>query len=409
MASNRPSTLLLRVDGFGWQDCLATGPGSAILGSLLFSALFPPPMSVKFLLRVAGTLLLAWAAAAACVALHTPLPWMLGPLVATSVLSMAGAPTESWGPLRNGGQWAIGAALGLYFTPEVSALVGSLWWAIILGIAWALLLGWGFGAWLYRLHAPRMHGVPASMLRSTSYFAGAIGAASEMTLLSERENARTDLVAASHSLRLLIVTITIPFALQWSGLQGLDILTPTVREVSWPGLALLALLTGAGALVMDRLGRANPWFMGAMLVSMAVTMAGLHLSAVPQAVVNAAQLVIGVSLGVRFRAEFLHTAPRWLASVAAGTFGLMGICAAFAAVLAWATGLPWVTLLLGTSPGGITEMAITAKVLQLGVPVVTAFQVCRLIAVLMLVGPMFRRIYPPTKDGSATCKMNRPR
>ena len=142
MASNRPSTLLLRVDGFGWQDCLATGPGSAILGSLLFSALFPAPMSVKFLLRVAGTLLLAWAAAAACVALHTPLPWMLGPLVATSVLSMAGAPTESWGPLRNGGQWAIGAALGLYFTPEVSALVGSLWWAIILGIAWALLLGW---------------------------------------------------------------------------------------------------------------------------------------------------------------------------------------------------------------------------------------------------------------------------
>lgn len=401
MASNRPSTLLLRVDGFGWQDCLATGPGSAILGSLLFSALFPAPMSAKFLLRVAGTLLLAWAAAAACVALHTPLPWMLGPLVATSVLSMAGAPTESWGPLRNGGQWAIGAALGLYFTPEVSALVGSLWWAIILGIAWALLLGWGFGAWLYRLHAPRMHGVPASMLRSTSYFAGAIGAASEMTLLSERENARTDLVAASHSLRLLIVTITIPFALQWSGLQGLDILIPTVRDVSWPGLALLALLTGAGALVMDRLGRANPWFMGAMLVSMAVTMAGLHLSAVPQALVNAAQLVIGVSLGVRFRAEFLHTAPRWLASVAVGTFGLMGICAAFAAVLAWATGLPWVTLLLGTSPGGITEMAITAKVLQLGVPVVTAFQVCRLIAVLMLVGPMFRRIYPPTEGGSA--------
>ena len=401
MASNRPSTLLLRVDGFGWQDCLATGPGSAILGSLLFSALFPAPMSVKFLLRVAGTLLLAWAAAAACVALHTPLPWMLGPLVATSVLSMAGAPTESWGPLRNGGQWAIGAALGLYFTPEVSALVGSLWWAIVLGIGWALLLGWGFGAWLYRLHAPRMHGVPASMLRSTSYFAGAIGAASEMTLLSERENARTDLVAASHSLRLLIVTITIPFALQWSGLQGLDILIPTVRDVSWPGLALLALLTGAGALVMDRLGRANPWFMGAMLVSMAVTMAGLHLSAVPQAVVNAAQLVIGVSLGVRFRAEFLHTAPRWLASVAVGTFGLMGICAAFAPVLAWATGLPGVTLLLGTSPGGITEMAITAKVLQLGVPVVTAFQVCRLIAVLMLVGPMFRRIYPPTEGGSA--------
>jgi len=111
--------------------------------------------------------------------------------------------------------------------------------------------------------------------------------------------------------------------------------------------------------------------------------------------------VIGVSLGVRFRAEFLHTAPRWLASVALGTVGLMGVCALFAGALAWATGLPWVTLLLGTSPGGITEMAITAKVLQLGVPVVTAFQVCRLIAVLMLVDPLYRRIYPPSAPEGA--------
>jgi len=351
-------------------------------------------MRFPFVARVLATLALAWAAAAACVALHTPLPWMIGPLLATSLVSIAGGPTESWGPLRNAGQWTIGAALGLYFTPDVVALIGGLWWAIVLGIVWALVLGWLFGAWLYRVHAPRMHGVPAPMLRATSYFAGAIGAASEMTLLSERENARTDLVAASHSLRLLIVTVTIPFALQWSGLHGLDILPPTLRVVSWPGLALMALMTGAGAVVMDRLGRANPWFMGAMLVSMGLTMAGLGLSAVPQGLVNAAQLVIGVSLGVRFRREFLHTAPRWLATVAVGTLGLMGVCALFAGALAWATGLPWVTLLLGTSPGGITEMAITAKVLQLGVPVVTAFQVCRLIAVLMLVDPLYRRIYP---------------
>jgi len=123
---------------------------------------------------------------------------------------------------------------------------------------------------------------------------------------------------------------------------------------------------------------------------MLLTMCGQELSAVPQALVNAAQLVIGISLGVRFKREFLHTAPRWLGSVAVGTVGLMAICAGFAWLLHLAVDLPWVTLLLGTSPGGITEMAITAKVLQLGVPVVTAFQVCRLIAVLLLVAPLFR-------------------
>lgn len=344
--------------------------------------------------RICWTLAAAFAAAQACIALRTPLPWMIGPLLATALLSIAGTPTDSDRRLRNAGQWTIGTALGLYFTPEVAALVASLWWAIALGIVWALLLGWLFGAWLYRLHAPRMHGVPAPMMRATSYFAGAVGAASEMTLLAERENARTDLVAASHSLRLIIVTLTIPFALQWSGLHGLDLMPPAVRTVDAAGLALLAALTGAGALAMDRLGRANPWFMGALLVAMALSMAGITLSAVPQWLLNSAQLVIAISLGVRFRADFLHTAPRWLASVALGTVVMMGLCGVYAVLLAWGTGQHWVTMVLGTAPGGIAEMSITAKVLQLGVPVVTAFQVCRLIAVLLLVAPMYRLIYP---------------
>jgi len=353
--------------------------------------------SPVFVARVAATLLLAWLAARLCLWLHTPLPWMLGPLIATSLASIAGAPTQSWAKLRNIGQWTIGAALGLYFTPPVTELVASLWWAIALAIAWALLLGWGFGAWLYRVQAPSMLGRPGmdeARMRATTYFAGSIGAASEMTLLAEREHARTDLVAASHSLRLVIVTVTIPFALQYAGLAGLHgaagLALPAVRNVQWPGFAALVLLTGLGALAMVRLGRANPWFLGALLVSMLLTMADQELSAVPQGLMNAAQLVIGVSLGVRFKREFLHTAPRWLAMVALGTVGLMAVCAAFAWALHAATGLPWVTLLLGTSPGGITEMAITAKVLQLGVPVVTAFQVCRLIAVLLLVAPLYR-------------------
>ena len=354
----------------------------------------PAALTPLTLLRTLATLLLAWLAAQLCLALHTPLPWMIGPLLATSLASILGAPTHSDGRLRNVAQWTIGAALGLYFTPTVTELVAGIGWAIALAIVWALLLGWGFGVWLYRQQAASMlqlPGMTAQKLRATTYFAGAIGAASEMTLLAEREGARTDLVAASHSLRLVIVTVSIPFALQWAGIHGLpDLAAPSLRSVQWPGLALLVLLTGLGGWLMVKLKRANPWFLGALTVSMLLTVCGLELSAIPPWLVNAAQLVIGVSLGVRFRREFLRTAPRWLGAVALGTVGLMAVCAAFAWLLHAATGLPWVTLVLGTSPGGITEMAITAKVLQLGVPVVTAFQVCRLIAVLLLVAPLYR-------------------
>ncbi len=351
------------------------------------------PVSSRFFVRVLATLLLALAAAGVCLALRTPLPWMIGPLLAVSVASIAGAPTASYTPLRNAGQWTIGTALGLYFTPHVVALVASVWWAIVLAIAWALLLGVGFGRWLHAMHAARMPQVPANSMRATTYFSGAIGGASEMTLMAESAGARTDLVAAAHSLRLVVVTVTIPFAMQWSGLHGLEINPPGVREVNLGGLALLAVATGIGGLAMRALKRTNPWFMGPLLVAMGFTVAGQSLSAVPGWMSNTAQLVIAVSLGVRFSREFLHTAPRWLGSVVLGTFGMLLLCGAVAWLLAWATGLHPATMILGTSPGGIAEMSITAKVLQLGVPVVTAFQVCRLVAVLVLVGPMFRWIY----------------
>ncbi|MDB5943386.1 MAG: putative rane protein [Ramlibacter sp.] len=357
-------------------------------------------MTLNSPIRIVGTLLLALAAACVCAWLRTPLPWIIGPLVATALASIRGVQTQSWNPLRNAAQWTIGAALGLYFTQQVAGLLVSLWWVIGLAIVWALGLGWAFGAWMYRRESARLPG-SEHRKRATCYFAGSIGGASEMTLLAEREGARTDLVAASHSLRLLMVTIVVPFAFTFSGLHGVDPAPMGPRVVHWGGLALLALATGAGSWLMARTGRPNPWFLGALLVSMGLTTAGVELSALPQWMTNAAQLVIGVSLGVRFESRFVHTAPRWLLSVLLGTAGMIALSAGFAALLAWGTGVHPATMILGTSPGGITEMAITAKVLQLGVPMVTALQVCRLVAVLVLVGPLFRWRYGRGANGPA--------
>ena len=53
------------------------------------------------------------------------------------------------------------------------------------------------------------------------------------------------------------------------------------------------------------------------------------------------------------------------------------------------TTLPLPTLGLGLAPGGVAEMTITAKVLQLGVPIVTAFHVARMIGVLMTASKLY--------------------
>lgn len=326
----------------------------------------------------------------------------MGPLLVTAGAAMLGAPVASWGPARNTGQWVIGTALGLYFTPAVGGLIVGLAGYIALGVGWACLMGWLLGRWLAHAQRELLAPLTPQARSATTFFAGAIGGASEMTLIAERHGARTDLVASAHSLRVVMVTLTLPFAMQAWGVHGVDLSAGTLREVHGPGLFLLAGLTGVGVALMHRTGRANPWFMGALLVTMGITLLGVRLSSLPGWLTNAAQWVIGVSLGARFSPAFIHTAPRWLGAVALATGVMMGLCAAFGALLAWGTGLHPATLILGTSPGGIAEMAITAKMLQLGVPVVTAFQVCRLVAVLVLAEPLFRYLTrAETSPGSA--------
>jgi membrane AbrB-like protein len=226
--------------------------------------------------------------------------------------------------------------------------------------------------------------------RATTWFAAAIGGASEMAVMAERAGARVDRVAAAHSLRVLIVVVSVPFAMQWSGAQGADPVLPAAQAVDAGGLLALLALTLAGVAVMHRLRLPNPFVLGALAVTAALTLSGTELSALPRWATNAAQLFIGVSLGARFTPAFARAAPRWLAAVAVGTAGMLGLSVGFAWALAAAIGLHPATAVLATSPGGIAEMAITAKVLQLGVPTVTAFHVVRYVAVLLLTGPLLR-------------------
>lgn len=336
--------------------------------------------------RTLLTLVVAWVGARACVALGTPLPWMIGPLLATAALSMAGAPLMAPRPLRNAGQWVIGTTLGLYFTAEVLAAVSRLWWGIALGVVWALLLG----QMAYRLQW-RLNGHMPGVDRAAAFFASAIGGASEMAVMAERRGARLDLVAAAHSMRILIVVVSVPFGLQWLGVHGLDRHVPGPRSLHLPGLMLLTALTLVGVALLRRLDWPNPFVLGSLAVSAGLTAAGVELSAMPRVLVDIGQLFIGIALGTTFRPGFLHTAPRWLATTAAGTVLMILASAAMALLLSRAMGLPAATLVLATAPGGIAEMSLTARVLELGVPVVTAFQAVRYVAVLVLTPLLFER------------------
>jgi hypothetical protein len=333
------------------------------------------------LLPFLRSLAVALIGAAVCVWIHTPLPWLIGPLVAVALVSMLHGRLASPPGGRQVGQWVIGVALGLYFSPEVVREVARLAPWVALAVAFALGLG-VLGNWLLAKMVPSD---PA-----TSFFGMAIGGASEMAVLAERNGGQVGHVAAAHSLRIMLVVLIVPLLLNAFDIHGYDPYVPLAREFSWKGFALLTAVTGGGALAMRRLGSPNSWMIGPLLAAAAVTALGNTWSSLPTPVINAGQLLIGVGLGTRFTPAFFESAPRFLGAVAIVTLVYLVVAAAFGWLLALGSGLHWSTAVVATTPGGIGEMALTAKALRLGVPIVTAFHAIRMAAVVLSVGLTYR-------------------
>lgn len=315
--------------------------------------------------------------------LRLPLPWMIGPLVAMAVCNFAGAALRAPRGAREAGQVVIGAALGLYFTPVVAREVLSYWHLLIAAGLFAIVLG-ALGGWVLA-RAARIDG-------TTAFFASVAGGAAEMTLLGERYGARPDRVALGQSMRILAVVLVVPFFLTYAGAYGAEPFQPTALPLDWARLALLLAIAAAAAFVVNACGMPNAFMFGALGAVIAVTVSGIHLSSMPPLLSNTAQVVLGCALGARFQRRSLESAPRYVAAVLVSVAAAMAIAAAFAAALAWASGVPMATLVLATAPGGIAEMCITAKVLQLGVPLVTAAHVTRVIVLITTTGPTYRAV-----------------
>jgi uncharacterized protein len=151
----------------------------------------------------------------------------------------------------------------------------------------------------------------------------------------------------------------------------------------------LLAVTAAAGLLLARLNVPNAFVLGALVVTIPLTIAGVSTSAMPREFLNGAQLLLGCALGSRFNRSFLARAPRFIAAVVATVAVAIGISVLFALFMARLTGIHPATLILATAPGGIAEMAVTAQVLELGVPMVTSFHVTRVMLLLTCTGPLF--------------------
>ncbi len=305
---------------------------------------------------------------------------MIGPLLAMSAAKLMRADVDAPNGGRQTGQLIIGCALGLYFTPVVAVALKSHAFVMLLAAVLSIFLGY-----ICAFFLARVSGVD----KTTAFFASVAGGAAEMAVLAERHGAALDKVAFAQSLRILLVVVIVPAALTLSGAHGADQYQPLPGQVSYPGLVLMLSLCVAVAGMLSWLNLPNGWMLGALFVSIALTVTETGLSAMPTVLSNLGQLLIGCALGSRFEPGFLRGSPRYLFGVIA-SIGLALVLSALSGVaLAYIGGLAVPTMILATAPGGIAEMGITAKVLQLGVPLVTAFHLTRVILIVTTSAPLF--------------------
>jgi len=314
-------------------------------------------------------------------ALHSPLPWMIGPLLAMALGKFLGARVASPTGARSAGQLVIACALGLYFSPAVTGEVVAHWYLLLAAALLAVLLAYASGWLLMRT---------AGLDATTALFASVPGGAAEMTILGERFGARPDRVVLAQALRVVIVVVVVPFAFTALGLHGVDPYRPAQVALDGAGLIALLCIAAAAGGALAKLRIPNAWMLGPLGATVALTLGGVSLSAIPTWLSNAAQLLIGCSLGSAFERESLRSSPRFIGMVCLSVALAMLVSALSAWGLALLGAVPVSTMVLATAPGGMAEMCVTAKVLQLGVPLITAAHVTRVIILVTTTAPTFK-------------------
>jgi len=330
--------------------------------------------------------------------LHVPLAFLIGAMVFTTVAAMAGVRVAVPKGLRAVMVAVLGIMLGSAFTPAILGRLSD-WSMSLLGLLIYTVLAGAVGIAFLRKVA-RYDPV-------TGYFAAMPGGFNEMVLMSASLGGDDRTVALNHSLRIMLVVMTVPIGFQvLPGFQAtardwtLGSLGPGLGELPARDWLLLA-SCGLAAPVAQRMRIPAGLLVGPMLASAAIHLAGLTAGKPPGLLVAAAQVVVGAAIGCRFAGLKLDYVLR-TAVVALGlTLVLLAATIAVAVGVHAATGLDTAALILAYAPGGLAEMSLVALSLNVDPAFVATHHIVRIMLVLLLAPGVFhlmRRMRP--RDGA---------
>jgi membrane AbrB-like protein len=299
-----------------------------------------------------------------------PLPWMLGPLILSGALYASGLARIKI-PVRTRpfGQMTVAAQVGLTFTPAAFASLLELT-PLIVGLAAVS----GVMASLVAIMLARATGMRISQAFVSTFPTSPVEAA----VIAERLGIALAPVVVAQTVRVALIVLLVPMTIYI--VEGIPDRAAggAVIPFDLPGNLLLAAIAIGGAFAFRMLRLSNPFFLGPLAVCAMLTAFGMELPPFPPLVMALAQIALGTWLGSTFRRELFASGDGQIIGATVSALVLLSLISAVALGLAHLCGYPWIVLVLGAAPGGVTEMALTAKFLGVEVALVTAIQLTRI-------------------------------
>ena len=226
---------------------------------------------------------------------------------------------------------------------------------------------------------------------ATAWFSSSIGSASEMVNVASTYDAKIDKVAAAHTLRITLLVISLPLLLNiMFPIDTTQVLKSVSSSFDLATVFILVLVAIASALFFQKIQLLNSWLLGPLIVIGLLSYFGVLTEKLPNFLIYFGQLCIGWSLGTKFPYDFFQVNQKFILNTLWFNALAVFLTLCFCLVLGSFFQVDIQILLLGMAPGGIAEMSLTAKALGIAVPIVVAFQVTRLIFVILTCSLMFR-------------------
>ena len=329
------------------------------------------PMAVSLGIGVAG--------GAAFNAIGAPMPWILGAMTANIAAAMAGMNTRVPMPLVSVMIAVLGVMSGSSFGPGFIERLPQWTTSLSVVLAFVFIVAGATYVVLRRLFG-------YSML--TAYFCASPGGLNMMAVLGQAMGGDVRQIALVHSTRLALTLAVISGWLSFTGHGDVDTTHSgeSIADFSYTDMGLMVACMVVGVLVANRLKMDGGNFIGPLLLSAAIHMAGISEFQAPGILAAVAQVVMGSGIGTRFTGT---TLKRVVGTVAIGVLTAaiaLGFTVGMTVALAGPLDVPSSALLLSLAPAGFPMMVLAAIALNLDVAFVTTHQLAR-VAIIILIGP----------------------